>query len=191
METIGEPTEIILVRHGQTEWNVIHKLQGQGNSELTSAGLSGAKKAGTKLYSMHQRGRRISAVYASPLKRAAETARIIMEQFRNYDDDLQIQYDDRLKERHFGDFQGLTYAQVREKNDLVFSAIDQKPPGKGGESRLDVYNRAMECLAEITMENAGKRVLVVTHGGIAYIDGDGRCIYDVGVLCKQECCRRL
>merc|ERR1719245_129153 len=81
-------TEIIVVRHGQTEWNLVHRLQGQGNSELTNKGISGAKHVGKKLYWLHKNDRKIDSVYCSPLKRAQQTAQIIMEQFTNNNNKL-------------------------------------------------------------------------------------------------------
>ena len=162
-------TEIIIVRHGQTEWNLIHRLQGQGNSELTSVGLSGAKKVGKKLFWLHKNDRKIDFVYSSPIKRAKQTTQIIMEQF-DVKDKLEINYDKRIMERHFGDLQGKTMSGLKQNEPQIYEKlhanITYRPPGDKGESALDVSNRSVQFLAEIAARHHGKRILVVAHGGV-------------------------
>lgn len=162
-------TEIILVRHGQTEWNLIHKLQGQGNSELTTVGKSGAIKVGKKLYWLHKNSRKIDFMYSSPLKRAQQTAKFIMEQFPKKDK-LKINYDQRLMERHFGDLQGKTMSEIKQSQpqiyDKLHTNISYKPPGNNSETFMDVTSRSIQFLAQIASIHHGKCVLIVSHGGV-------------------------
>eukprot|EP00483_Globobulimina_turgida_P006878 UN06890 len=162
-------TEIILVRHGQTVWNLTHRLQGQGNSELTDVGTNGALKVGKRLYWLHKNDRKIDFFYASPIKRAKQTAQIILAQFTNCNDKLEIQYGDRIMERNFGNFQGITMGEIKKNKPKIYatlhSDIEYKPPGNG-ESMLEVTNRCTRFLAEIASRHHGKRILVVCHGGV-------------------------
>eukprot|EP01084_Bolivina_argentea_P011424 21348_1 len=183
-------TEIVLVRHGQTEWNVIHKLQGQGDSNLTDVGKMGALKVGGKLLFLHQNNRQIDCVYASPLKRAKQTAQIIMKQFKNCNK-LEINYDNRIMERNFGDFQGKTMDGIKNNQPEIYnvlhSNIEYRPPN--GESLLDVTNRVTRFLAEIATKHYGKRILVISHGGVLAAIFNyiliGRCHADRAFHCKN------
>ena len=161
-------TEIILVRHGQTEWNVIHRLQGHQDSNLTLNGMNGAIEAGKKLYKLHKYDRKISYIYSSPLGRAKNTTKLILKQFT--DCNIDIEYDDSLKERNLGDLQGRTLSELRKNEpktyNLLESDIKWKPSGKHSESKLDVYNRSIKFLAKIASKHHGKRILVVCHGGV-------------------------
>lgn len=163
-------TEIILVRHGQTEWNLVHRLQGQGNSELTKIGKSGAVKVGKKLYWLHKNDRPIDVVYSSPLKRAKQTCEIIMKQFvDSKDNKLEINFDDRIMERHFGEYQGKTMSEIKSNEPEIYSSLHSnirfKPNGNKAESLLDVNNRCIQFLAQIAAKHNGKRILIISHGG--------------------------
>ena len=87
---------IFVVRHGQTEWNVMKKMQGSADIELNEKGLSQASDTADML-----RDLAFDIIFCSPLKRAKQTAEII-----NDDRGLNIIFDERLRERNYGEFEG-------------------------------------------------------------------------------------
>src|SRR5712671_5870809 len=96
-------TRLIVVRHGETVWNVEDKLQGQMDSELTPLGNAQSQALAERLSRCA-----ISALYSSDLGRAGQTAELIAARTGQ-----QIRFDARLRERHLGIFQGRTWAEVQ------------------------------------------------------------------------------
>jgi probable phosphoglycerate mutase len=143
-------TRLSIVRHGQTDWNLNRRIQGQTDIPLNSTGRAEAAQAGAKL-----RARRWDAVVASPLLRADETARIIA-------GELGLpapQIIPEITERHHGGIEGLTFAERQVKF----------PDGvavPGLESRQDVLDRVLPALGQVAAEHEGQSVLVVSHGGV-------------------------
>ncbi|XP_021752724.1 phosphoglycerate mutase-like protein 4 [Chenopodium quinoa] len=157
----GSCTEIIVVRHGETEWNALSKMQGQTDIDLNEAGRQQAIKVAERL----SKEPNISAIYSSDLKRALDTAETIASRCG-----LQVVTDTDLRERHIGDLQGLTYSEAPKVNPIAFEALksprkDQEIPG-GGESKDQVFRRCTTSLERIAEKHRGERVVVVTHGSI-------------------------
>ena len=98
-------TRLIIVRHGQTEWNTLHKMQGQQDSPLTATGRELARRLGVRLQNTH-----IDGVFTSPLGRAAATARLITEG-RN----LPIIEDERLQELDLGRWEGEDMRTIEQR----------------------------------------------------------------------------
>ena len=162
MSTALHGTEIILVRHGETEFNVAGKLQGTLDSPLTAKGVSAARQLGKRLASA---SRPITACYASPLGRAATTARLVAAELG-----LGVEIEPRLSERAFGVFQGTTAAERRARHaELSDREALREPqfalPG-GGESRAAARARGTEALTDLLARHTGGRVLVVTHSAM-------------------------
>ena len=88
---------LYIIRHGKTDWNVEHRLQGQTDTDLNEEGRRMAREAATEYANIH-----FDVCYCSPLLRARETAKILLD-----GRDIPIIYDDRLKEMGFGEFEGL------------------------------------------------------------------------------------
>ncbi|XAR61848.1 Phosphoserine phosphatase [Bertholletia excelsa] len=156
--------EIVVVRHGETAWNAEGRIQGHLDVELNEAGRQQATAVADRL----SKETKISAVYASDLKRAFETACIIASKCGV----PEVIPDPNLRERHLGDLQGLTFQEaVKLKGDAYAASMsesartDQEIPG-GGESLDQVFNRCTSSLQSIAMKCIGKRVVVVTHGGV-------------------------
>ncbi|KAH9618816.1 hypothetical protein KSS87_007320 [Heliosperma pusillum] len=154
-------TEIIVVRHGETDWNAIGKMQGQLDVELNEVGRQQAVAVAERL----SKEANISAIYSSDLKRALETAETIAAKCGG----LEVIKDQDLRERHLGDLQGRLYhelARVTPKAHASFksSRTDEEIPG-GGESRDQLYQRCTSCLKRIGETHRGQRVVVVSHGG--------------------------
>ena len=151
---------ICLIRHGETQWNTERRLQGQIDIELNRNGLAQAEAAARSL----ERDR-FSALYSSDLARAAQTAAAISRHHA-----LPTRTDDRLRERHFGFFQGLTYDEAERRHPEFYKRFQARDTAlafeESGES-LDVFAaRVRSVMDDIAHAHAGATVLVVTHGGV-------------------------
>ena len=160
---IADGTELILVRHRQTVWNVEDRIQGSEDSPLTEVGVAQAQLLSVRLSTSGSKP--ISACYASPLGRTRRTAELIMAGR----EDLAIVYEPGLAERCAGCLEGLTVAEKSAKfPDVVASDAagddDYAPPG--GESRVQVQERVLRALASIASRHPGERVLIVTHSAV-------------------------
>lgn len=163
-------TKLIIIRHGETVWNVEGKKQGQSDSALTLLGIKQAEALAKRLVSES-----FTKLYASDLGRALETARHIAAQTNH-----EVVLDKGLRERNFGVFQGLTDAQIKNKYSAEYHShlaetVNYVIPE--GESLRQFYERGTFCLENLTARHAGETIAVVTHGGI--IDGWFRYIFDL------------
>ncbi|ATE62668.1 histidine phosphatase family protein [Thauera sinica] len=151
---------ICLVRHGETGWNAERRLQGHIDIPLNDRGLAQAASTARSLAD-----HRFGAMYSSDLQRAHATARAIAGLRPQ-----PLKTEPRLRERHYGVFQGLTHdeASVRFPEAYArFKARDIEQPIPGdGESLAAFAARVVAALTEIAQRHAGERVLVVAHGGV-------------------------
>lgn len=139
------------VRHGETEYNVEKRTQGQTDSKLTEKGVAQTKEVAEKL-----KNTKIDIIYCSPLSRT----RITAEEINKYHN-LPIIFDDRLMERNSGSRQGKFYKDLTEEEKKLWQT---NPELWGAESRLGFYKRCKEFFKEI--ENSDKDILLVSHGGV-------------------------
>ncbi len=147
--------KIYIVRHGETDWNSKRKWQGWVNTSLNDKGKGQAEKTATKLDSFE-----ISKIYTSPLNRAMETAEII-----NSKINVELEEMDSLKEINFGEWEGLTLAEIRENYGEAFECWEDRPfeeVGFGVENVSKVQERAFKSLLDICSTNDGD-VLIVSH----------------------------
>ncbi|XP_010028273.2 phosphoglycerate mutase-like protein 4 [Eucalyptus grandis] len=154
--------EIVVVRHGETDWNADGRFQGTLDVELNEIGRRQATAVGERL----SREGKISAIYSSDLKRAFDTANLIAAACGG----LEVIKDPGLRERNFGELQGLQQHVAASVFPEAYKALqsqktDQEIPG-GGESIDQVYQRCTTCLRNISMKHKGERVIAVTHGGV-------------------------
>jgi len=152
-------TKIIALRHGETEWNKIEKQQGHLNSNLTDLGKLQAKAIGDGLQKL-----KIDKFYTSDLGRAIETSEIIS-------DFIKIDFitDLRLRERNLGRLQGLTKNEFKNKYPkdwMLFIKNDPDYVLPDGESIKQRYERAINCIEDLALQNMEDTILLVTHGGI-------------------------
>jgi len=160
-------TTLHLVRHGQSEWNLSRRLQGQvAHVPLTPLGLEQARAAATALA-----GRDVAAVHSSDLLRARRTAEVIGAALG-----LPVQLDEELREQSYGVLEGLPTAEVLAAAPYDFTDPDARAPS--GESIRDVHARVGRCLARYAQRYAGRECVLVTHGdairiGLAALDGLG------------------
>ena len=146
--------EILVARHGQTDWNVRKKVQGKADIELNGKGIEQAKNVQKLL-----ENEKIDLIICSTLKRAKQTAQIVNEK-RN----LPIICDERLEERDFGEYEG------EEKDKFDFSSFwcySKNLKYEKAESIKDFFNRVYIFLDEIKEKYKDKNILLVTHGGVS------------------------
>jgi 2,3-bisphosphoglycerate-dependent phosphoglycerate mutase len=167
-------SELILLRHGQSQWNLENRFTGWVDVPLSPKGEEEARAAGEKL-----RGHRIDKLYVSVLKRAIDTAMIALEAAGI--GDVPTEGDAALNERMYGDLQGLNKAEAAQKwgDEQIRQwrrSYDVKPPG--GESLADTAARVIPYWESRILPDlkAGKNVLVAAHGNslralVMHLDG--------------------
>ena len=151
-------TEIILIRHGETEWNSQKRMQGHSNSDLSSVGQAQIQALGQWMKNVP-----FDHIYSSDSLRAKQTAEAIT-QFSGHE----LQFDQRLREKNLGVFEGLTSEEARERHPEVFrlfKTAGSKYVIDEGESTQQLQDRALEIVNEIRIKHPEERVLLVTHGG--------------------------
>lgn len=152
---------LILVRHGQSEWNVANKFTGWTDVNLTEAGSKDARSSGN-----HLKEFAVDMAFTSRLKRAQLTLAGVLESMGQ---NPPIEKDSALNERHYGDLQGLdkgeTAAKYGEDQVKVWRRSYDTPP-PGGESMADCERRTMPFFMQYVWPHvlAGKTVLVAAHG---------------------------
>jgi probable phosphoglycerate mutase len=152
-------TQIIIVRHGETEWNIAGIRQGHLDSRLTNKGVAQAKALAQRLEREH-----FSALYSSDLGRALQTAMAIADLTGH-----EIVTDERLRERHLGIFQGLSGDEINAKypeERRLFRTVGPDYVIPGGESMRQQVERNVAYLNELANKHVGETVVVVTHGGV-------------------------
>jgi probable phosphoglycerate mutase len=152
-------TTLILWRHGTTEWNAQRRVQGHTDARLSDLGRSQAVRVAPVLAA-----RSPDAIVASDLSRATDTAAPLAQLTG-----LPVRRDPRLRERNYGDWEGLTMAEVAERFPQAHASqrAGQHDLGHGIEPPGDVLKRVGEALREIAHAHPGGTVVVVTHGGAA------------------------
>jgi broad specificity phosphatase PhoE len=148
---------LILVRHGETEWNEQRRYQGQSDVPLSRSGRWQAELVAVRLA-----GQKIDAVYASDLERAWETAEAIAEY-----NGLEVTPEPRLRELKFGVLEGLTFdeAQARYPEMIAAWLGDFSYPPEGGETIEGFNARILSLLEDLKQKHDEQVVLLVGHGG--------------------------
>ncbi len=142
--------DLILLRHGETEWNLTGRMQGLSDTRLTEVGLDQAHQAAAKMPAFAQ-------IWTSPLQRARLTAQIIADAQR-----AGYTVDDRLIERSWGEWEGLLPAEVDQRWP-GWRAEGRKPPGY--EHDESAFKRFKGWLGDVPSSGRSGPVLAVTHGG--------------------------
>ena len=167
-------SDLILLRHGQSQWNLENRFTGWVDVPLSQKGEDEARAAGEKL-----RGRKIDKLYISVLKRAIDTANLALETAGI--DGVPTERDAALNERMYGDLQGLNKAEAAQKwgDEQIRQwrrSYDVKPPG--GESLADTAARVIPYWESHILPDvkSGKNVLVAAHGNslralVMHLDG--------------------
>ncbi|WP_017605281.1 histidine phosphatase family protein [Nocardiopsis alkaliphila] len=150
-----EPTRLILLRHGQTRLSVERRFAGRGDIPLTEAGHAQAEAAARRLAATG-----VDVVVSSPLLRTRQTAGYVADILG-----LPVEEDAGFIETDFGAWEGLTFAEARERDpagvDHWLADPETGPPG--GESFAQVAERVAKAREDVLARHTGRRVLVVAH----------------------------
>lgn len=143
--------DLYVVRHGQTAWNVMKKVQGQVDIPLNDEGIKQAQRLQKEILKIEP-----EIVISSPLLRARKTAEILCE-------GKNIFVDDRITERNFGEFEGLT---IKQFNADDFWSYKNNIRYKQAENIQDFFGRVYDFLKELEIKYKDKKVLLVVHTGV-------------------------
>ncbi len=150
--------ELYIIRHGETDWNSAHRLQGRSDVPLNEYGRYLARVTSEALKDVH-----FDRIYSSPLSRAYETASII-----KGNRDLEIIEDDRLLEICFGDYEGIPVEKLPGGFKTFFDKPEEYVPAARGESYEHIMARAKDFLEDVVVPASDQleRMLIVAHGAL-------------------------
>lgn len=156
---VEEPARLLAIRHGETAWNVAGRIQGQLDFGLNA---NGHWQAGRLAQALAEEP--ISAIYASDLGRAHQTARCV-----SHATGVPVITHPGLRERHFGKFQGQTHAEIEA--DFPEQALrwrNREPDfaPAGGETLLQLHERVVNTTQQLAARHPGELILLVAHGGV-------------------------
>ncbi len=154
--------KLLITRHGETEWNVLRRYQGQSDVPLNEKGIWQAEQLAKRLAAEN-----ISAIYASDLSRAVDTARTILHA-QTGGMAISITTDPRWRELSFGKWEGLNHEEIStqwqaEAQVWYADQVNSSPPG--GESLLQLAERVESALDGIRRAHKDETVLLVSHSG--------------------------
>lgn len=152
-------TELWLLRHGQTDWNLTGRWQGQASSapELNNTGYAQALAIREQLA-----GKQLSAIYSSDLLRARQTAKLIANPLG-----LTVILEPRLREMNLGAWEGMLSSEIEAQYPLELAERARDPHharAPQGESPVEVAERTIAAVDDIAGKHAGESVLIVSHG---------------------------
>jgi len=155
MPAQGEPTVTLLLRHGQTPMSVQKRYAGRSDVPLTDIGVAQAAAAAKRLA---QAG--VGAIVTSPLQRAVQTAEEVAAVTG-----LPVVTDEGFRETDFGAWEGLTFAEVRERwpSEMTAWLADSAVAPPGGESLAEVSERVTAALHRLLADRKGQTILIVSH----------------------------
>ena len=163
-----ESTRILAIRHGETAWNVDTRIQGQLNIGLNNTGLWQAQQVGKALAEEP-----IAAIYSSDLDRAFTTAESIAQANLSLisasQQNSKVRPHTGLRERHFGHFEGMTWAEIEEQwptDAKLWRSRDPHWAPQGGESLVVLNERIAQCVHAIASQHLGEQIVLVAHGGV-------------------------
>ena len=167
-------TRVYLIRHGETEDADSRRYKGHIDVPLSEKGVEQMKRVAKYIMGDSNLARRVplrngcggplTAVYCSDLSRAIKSAEIIA-----HPCDLKPVHIKGLKERSFGEWEGMTFDEIKEKWPDAFCAWAANPlkfSPMGGESTTEVRDRAIKALNEITVKHEEQNIAIVSHGGV-------------------------
>jgi len=150
-------TRLILIRHGETDWNTEGRWQGQADVPLNRTGWSQADHLARSLESTG-----IAAIYSSDLQRARQTAQVLADSTG-----LPLHLDKRLREIHQGEWQGLLFSEIQRRYAQAYQDRQRDPlnfAAPSGEPVTQVRERILATVQEIVCQHPDTTVAVVSHG---------------------------
>jgi 2,3-bisphosphoglycerate-dependent phosphoglycerate mutase len=173
-------TELILIRHGETDWNVQGRFQGQIDVPLNALGQRQAALTAERLA---RERLRFDAFYCSDLLRTRQTAEPAAARLA-----LAAAPDAGLREQHFGILEGMSFDEVKTRHPELLAAWMRHDPDyalPGGESVRDFHARVVGALRALAARHAGERLAVVTHGGV--LDMVYRTVHALPLVGPRTC----
>lgn len=162
-EIMSKGTDILLIRHGETDWNAVKRLQGHIDIPLNQQGERQALALGHAL-----RAEALDAVISSDLQRARQTALAVAQQ-----QSVPVHSDAGLRERCYGAFEGLNYSEIGQRYPAAYAAwqnrdLDaQYPPGERvAETLRQFYERTVARILHWAQRHQGQKIALVAHGGV-------------------------
>ncbi len=155
----AQATRLLLVRHGETDWNVGLRLQGHTDTPLNARGLAQAQRLRQALT-----GEALDAVYSSDLQRAWATAQAMVEATG-----APLYPEPALRERRFGCFEGLTLAEIEARWPEAARRWRTRDPAfgpDGGEALQDFHARCVQAAQRLAARHPGGSIALVAHGGV-------------------------
>ena len=162
-----ETLKLYIVRHGETEWNVIKRFQGQLNTPLTEKGMEKLRETGKNLENVL-----FEEVYTSELERTVKSAEIILNENRGYKNKkMELKRLAELNEVYFGVWQGLKYEEVflkypEEANNYFYNVKNYKAENVEAENLKDALERFLRGINKILDSHKSGNILIVTHGTV-------------------------
>jgi probable phosphoglycerate mutase len=157
-------TQILFIRHGETDWNRIKRIQGHIDIPLAATGIAQARRLAQRLADEANQGARLDAIYSSDLQRAQQTAQPISDALG-----LPLQSRENLRERSFGAFQGHDSDEIALRFPDEYAQWQTRDPGftpPEGESQRVFYHRIVHAIEPLVAAHPGGRIACVTHGGV-------------------------
>lgn len=157
-------TQVLFIRHGETAWNRIKRIQGHIDIALAESGVEQAQRLGRRFADEARAGVRLDAIWASDLTRAQQTAQPVAQALA-----LPVQLAPGLRERHYGAFQGHDSSEIAERFPDEYAHWQTRDPGftpPEGESQRTFYHRVLHALEPLIAAHRDGRIAVVTHGGV-------------------------
>ncbi|TDV36951.1 phosphoglycerate mutase [Paraburkholderia caballeronis] len=157
-------TQILFIRHGETDWNRDKRIQGHLDIPLASTGVDQAQRLGARLADDARAGLRLDAILSSDLTRAQQTAQPAAAALG-----LAVQRAPGLRERSYGLFQGLDSDEIAARFPDEYAQWQSRDPGFAppeGESLRELYHRVLHALEPVIAAYPEGRVACVTHGGV-------------------------
>jgi len=155
---------ILLIRHGETAWNAVRRLQGHTDIPLNDEGARQAAALAQALAA-----EQVDVLVSSDLQRAMQTAQAVADQY----DGLRVQTDEQLRERCYGVFEGMLYAEIERQYPAEYALwqardIDAVMPAgeREAESFRQFYRRATDGIADWARRHPGRTIAIVAHGGV-------------------------
>jgi probable phosphoglycerate mutase len=156
---VSEATRILAIRHGQTAWNADSRIQGHTDIALDDIGRWQAERLAQALGD-----ETLDFLYSSDLNRARQTAAPLAAR-----KGLELRTDAGLRERGFGEFEGLSFAQIEQRWPEQAAAWRHRDPdfgARGGEVLRDFRDRVVATIDRLAMAHRGQSIALVTHGGV-------------------------
>jgi probable phosphoglycerate mutase len=156
---VTDSTRILAIRHGQTAWNADSRIQGHTDIALDAVGEWQAQRLALALVDEE-----LDVLYSSDLARARQTAAPLAARKK-----LELRIDAGLRERGFGEFEGLSFKQIEQRWPEQAAAWRQRDPdfgARGGEVLRDFRERVVAAVTRLAMAHRGQSIALVTHGGV-------------------------